>query len=92
MYMHEGKPIEVPYGRRNVNVTRLEFQDALAALAARIEALEGGTVVSTGYAHTVEQYEGIEDAQVIETTATTEEPVTVDPKPRRGRPPKEATE
>lgn len=36
MYMHEGKPIEVPYGRRNVNVTKLEFQ----ALLERVEALE----------------------------------------------------
>lgn len=90
MYMHEGKPIAVPYGRRNVNVTRLEFQDALAALAARIEALEGGAVVTTGYASTVEP------GPVMEQETDEHDPgpdiVAEAPKPRRGRPPKEVTE
>lgn len=73
MYMADGKPIQVPYGRRNVNVTRLEMEEIVAGLTARIEALEA-----------LVKDEGQED-----------EPAEVDgeqPKPRRGRPPKEAQE
>lgn len=40
MYMVDGKPIQVPYGRRNVNVTKLEMEDIVSGLVARIEALE----------------------------------------------------
>lgn len=40
MYMVDGKPIQVPYGRRNVNVTKLEMEEIVAGLTARIEALE----------------------------------------------------
>jgi hypothetical protein len=76
MYMQDGKPIQIPYGRKNPGVSKLDLEELILrviALESRVEKLEK--------AHDTGQ----------ETMESCREILEGD-KPRRGRKPKEEIE
>lgn len=94
MYMHEGKPIQVPYGRRNVGVTKLQLESIVDELIGRIEALEA-KVYGTSEPLEVTMPEPVPEPEVEQESI--EEPETSEPsiepeRPKRGCKPKEAQE